>query len=36
MMQKGFLISASENSEMGLFDDLFIDIGDEQSIDKTT
>ena len=34
MMQKGFLISASENSEMGLFDDLFIDIGDEQSIDN--
>ncbi|MFQ8826595.1 MAG: MutS-related protein [Alistipes sp.] len=34
MMQKGFLISASENSEMCLFDDLFIDIGDEQSIDN--
>ncbi|MDD3108040.1 MAG: Smr/MutS family protein [Alistipes sp.] len=34
MMQKGLLISASENSEMGLFDHLFMDIGDEQSIDN--
>ena len=30
MLQKGFLVSASENSEMGLFEDIFIDIGDEQ------
>jgi len=34
MLQKGFLVSASENSEMGLFEDIFIDIGDEQSIDN--
>jgi len=34
MLQCGFLITASENSEMGLFRDLFIDIGDEQSIDN--
>ena len=34
MLQKGFLVSASENSEMGLFSDIFIDIGDEQSIDN--
>ncbi len=34
MLQRGFLVSASENSEMGLFEDIFIDIGDEQSIDN--
>jgi len=34
MLQCGFLITASENSEMGLFNDLFIDIGDEQSIEN--
>jgi len=34
MLQCGFLITASENSEMGLFDELFIDIGDEQSIEN--
>lgn len=34
MMQCGFLISVSENSEMGLFERIFIDIGDEQSIDN--
>ena len=34
MMQCGFLVSASENSEMGLFTGIFIDIGDEQSIDN--
>lgn len=34
MVQKGFLVSASENSEFGIFQDIFIDIGDEQSIDN--
>ena len=34
MVQKGFLVSASENSEFGIFHDIFIDIGDEQSIDN--
>ncbi len=34
MLQKGFLVPASENSEMGIFKDIFIDIGDEQSIDN--
>ncbi|MDR3236180.1 MAG: endonuclease MutS2 [Prevotellaceae bacterium] len=34
MLQCGFLIPASENSEMGLFDRIFIDIGDEQSIEN--
>jgi DNA mismatch repair protein MutS2 len=34
LLQCGFLITASENSEMGLFSDLFIDIGDEQSIEN--
>ncbi len=34
MLQCGFLIPASENSEMGLFNDIFIDIGDEQSLEN--
>jgi DNA mismatch repair protein MutS2 len=34
MMQCGFLISASESSELPLFDRIFIDIGDEQSIEN--
>ncbi len=34
MMQCGLLVSASENSEMGIFHNIFIDIGDEQSIDN--
>jgi DNA mismatch repair protein MutS2 len=34
MLQCGFPVTASENSEMGLFDALFIDIGDEQSIEN--
>ncbi|MDR2361828.1 MAG: Smr/MutS family protein [Prevotellaceae bacterium] len=34
MLQCGFPVTASENSEMGLFRELFIDIGDEQSIDN--
>jgi len=34
MLQCGFLIPASEISEMGLFDSIFIDIGDEQSIEN--
>ena len=34
MFQCGFLITALENSELPLFESLFIDIGDEQSIDN--
>ena len=34
MMQCGLLVSVSENSEMGIFRSIFIDIGDEQSIDN--
>lgn len=33
MFQCGFPVPASENSELPLFESLFIDIGDEQSID---
>lgn len=34
MVQCGFLIPASESSELTLFKDFFIDIGDEQSIEN--
>jgi DNA mismatch repair protein MutS2 len=34
MVQCGFLIPASEDSEVGLFRAIFIDIGDEQSIEN--
>lgn len=34
MFQCGMLIPLSENSELGVFDNIFIDIGDEQSIDN--
>ncbi len=34
MFQCGFLVPASENSELPVFNSLFIDIGDEQSIDN--
>lgn len=34
MMQCGMLVPVSENSEMGIFDHIFIDIGDEQSIEN--
>jgi DNA mismatch repair protein MutS2 len=34
MFQCGMLVPASENSEMGIFDNLFIDIGDEQSLEN--
>jgi DNA mismatch repair protein MutS2 len=34
MVQHGLLIPASENSEFSVFDQLFIDIGDNQSIDN--
>ncbi|MDR3245530.1 MAG: Smr/MutS family protein [Prevotellaceae bacterium] len=34
MMQCGFLIPASEISEMGIFQNIFIDIGDEQSLEN--
>ncbi len=33
-VQCGLLIPASENSEIGIFEKLFIDIGDEQSIEN--
>ncbi len=34
MLQCGLLVPASENSEMGVFRDIFMDMGDEQSIDN--
>ena len=34
MMQCGLLIPMAENSEAGIFKDIFIDIGDEQSIEN--
>ncbi len=34
MLQSGFLIPASESSELCLFKEIFIDIGDEQSIEN--
>ncbi len=34
MFQCGFLIPALENSELPIFDSIYIDIGDEQSIDN--
>lgn len=34
MLQCGFLITALDNSEMGIFDSIFIDIGDQQSLDN--
>ncbi len=34
MFQCGFLVPASENSELPIFDSLYIDIGDEQSMDN--
>ncbi|MFI3288733.1 MAG: Smr/MutS family protein [Rikenellaceae bacterium] len=34
MFQCGFLVPASENSELPIFESLYIDIGDEQSIDN--
>jgi len=34
MFQWGLLIPAAETSEMGIFDNIFIDIGDDQSIDN--
>lgn len=34
MLQCGFLIPASESSELKLFDNIFIDIGDEQSLEN--
>ncbi len=34
MLQCGLLLPVHEDSQMGIFDDLFIDIGDEQSIEN--
>lgn len=34
MFQCGLLVPVSENSEMGVFNNIFIDIGDEQSIEN--
>ncbi len=34
MYQCGFLVPASENSELPIFESIYIDIGDEQSIDN--
>ena len=34
MLQSGMLVPMSENSEVGVFASIFIDIGDEQSIDN--
>lgn len=34
MVQMGFLVPVAENSEITLFDNLFIDIGDQQSLDN--
>ncbi|MEG1670712.1 MAG: Smr/MutS family protein [Mucinivorans sp.] len=34
MLQCGLLVPVLENSEMGIFDSVFIDIGDEQSIEN--
>ncbi len=34
MMQCGWLVPASPVSEMSVFDDIFVDIGDQQSIDN--
>ena len=34
MLQCGMLVPLSENSEMGLFNRIFIDIGDEQSLEN--
>lgn len=34
MMQCGLLVPCLDNSEMGIFDSLFIDIGDQQSLDN--
>jgi len=34
MLQCGMLIPAADNSEAGIFHDIFIDIGDEQSIEN--
>lgn len=34
MFQWGMLIPASESSELTVFDDMFVDIGDDQSIEN--
>ena len=34
MLQTGFLVPTSPNSTIGIFDNIFVDIGDEQSIEN--
>ncbi|OSA96383.1 UNVERIFIED_ORG: mannonate oxidoreductase [Clostridium botulinum] len=34
-IQSGFHISANENSEMAVFDNIFVDIGDDQSVENS-
>ncbi|MEM7107147.1 MAG: endonuclease MutS2 [Bacteroidota bacterium] len=34
MLQSGLMVPVAESSEFGFFDDIFIDIGDEQSIEN--
>ncbi len=34
MLQCGLLIPAGDGSEAGVFDDIFLDIGDEQSLEN--
>lgn len=34
-IQSGFHISANKNSEMAIFDNIFVDIGDDQSIENS-
>ncbi len=34
MLQCGLMVPVSENSQMGVFDKIFVDIGDQQSIDN--
>ncbi len=35
LMQSGILIPADENSDLSVFDNIFVDIGDNQSIEQS-